>query len=330
MKKISSLFKLSTVSGIAASLALFSGCAINMRVPLKDPAPSIAKYVAPDNATPVILFFSDARTDENKAHVLTGRIPMQLTVGDNKPFEPVPWLATNTVKELVARGLPVQLGSDDKGPNTVMVKRVHIENRRVSGFSPFETFTSLRADVVTGNGTQPIVAFIKRGKVPVWSFEEVINPTYNDPLDLVAKEFAAKLNQLLFNAKFSDAQVDELIEKTNTAKVNFRDVHELGFSNNTRAIPQLVKLSTHSDDEVFHAARSSLGVLRASEHFNMLVKQAEIAEDDWEDRAIALKAIGDLRTPESRAYLLKEQARLQKLTDEGSTRTKALLGLYLD
>lgn len=330
MKIISYTCKRGPMLAIAASLIVLSGCAINMQVPLRDSVPSITKYDNPDNATPVTLFFSDGRSEENKASVLIGRIPMKLTVSDNKPFDPYPWLARNTVKELVARGLPVQLGSDDKGPNTVVIKRFQIENRRVSGFSPFETFTSLSTDVVTGKDTQRVVAFIKRGKVPVWSFDEVIDPTYNAPLDVVTKELAAKLNQLLFNAKFSDAKVDALIEKTNAANVDYRDVHELGFSNNPRAIAQLVKLSTHDDDEVFQAARSSLGVLHASQHFDLLVKQAENAADDWEDRAIALKAIGDLGTPEARAYLQKEQARLEKLTDEHSTRTKALLGLYLN
>jgi HEAT repeat protein len=162
------------------------------------------------------------------------------------------------------------------------------------------------------------------------SFDEVIDPTYNDPLGLVAKEFAAKLNQLLFDAKLSDAQIDALIEKTSRKDVNYRDVHELGFGNNARAIPQLVKLSAHEDDEVMQAALSSLGVLHASQQFDLLTKAAEKTKADWEDRAIALKAIGDLGTPESRAYLEKERARVDTRTDAESVRTKGLIGLYLD
>jgi HEAT repeat protein len=261
---------------------------------------------------------------------VTGRIRMELTSADNKPFDPVPWLASQTVKELAARGVPVQLVTDQASASTVAVRLLQIENRRVSGFSPFETFTSLKADVTSPKGTQRVAAFIMRGKVPVWSFDEVIDPTYNDPLDLVAKELAAKLNQILFGARVSDAQVDELIAKTNGATVSFRDVYELGFGNNARAIPQLVTLSASQDGYVMRAAISSLGILRADQHFDLLVKQAENAKGSWEDRAIALKAIGDLGTPQSRTYLEKERARLDKLTDGESVRAKGLIGLYLD
>jgi HEAT repeat protein len=301
-----------------------------MKVPIKDPVPSTAQYVRPASATATSLAFTDARSAENKAQPVTGRISMQLVSPDNKPFEPISWLAGNTVKELAARGVPAQLTTDPSGASNVVVRLLQIENRRVSGFSPFETFTSLKADVVTVKGTQRVAAFIMRGKVPVWSFDEVIDPTYNDPLDLVGKELAAKINQILFGAKLSDAQVDELVARTSGATVNFRDVYELGFGNNARAIPQLVNLSGNQDGYVMRAAISSLGVLRADQHFDLLVKQAENAKGSWEDRATALKAIGDLGTPQSRAYLEKDRARLEKVTDADAVRTKGLIGLYLD
>jgi HEAT repeats len=317
------------LAAFAASL-LLSGCAIGMKVPIKDSAPSTAQYVKPAGAEPTSLYFTDARTAENKAQPVTGRIRMALTAPDGKPFDAIPWLAGTTVKELVARGLPVQLATAAGGPNTVTVRLLQIENRRVSGWSPFETFTSLKADVTTRKGTERIAAFIMRGKVPVWSFDEVIDPTYNDPLDLVAKELAAKLNQTLYGAKVSDAQVDALVARTSGANVNFRDVHELGFGNNARATNQLVNLSSSTDDNVMRAALSALGVLRAEQHFDLLARQAENTKSDWEDRATALKAIGDLGSPQSRAYLEKERARLDKLTDAEAVRTKGLISLYLD
>ena len=312
---------------MGASVLLLSGCALNMQVPVKDPVPSSSQYVKNAGVGPIALYFSDGQSPKDKAALVTGRIPMQMMYAE-KPFDAVPWLATNTVKEMVARGLPVQLGKDANGANTVLVKRIHIENRRVSGFSPFETFTSLSADVVTSKGTQRITSFVKRGKVPVWSFNEVIDPTYNDALNVVTKELAAKLNQILYGVAISDAQVNALISKTSTDPVNFRDVYELGFGNNPLAIPALVKLSTHSSDEVMQAAVSSLGILRATGQFDLLVKANEKKGGSWEDRAIALKAIGDLGTPEARAYLQKEGARLEKLTDSESMRTKELIALY--
>ena len=299
-------------------------------MPINDPAPSRAEYVKPPDAAPTTLVFTDARTPENKAHPVTGRIPMQLTSPDDKPFDPVPWLAGNTVRELVARGLPVKLETAAPEAQTVVIRLIQIENRRASGYSPFETFTSLSADVVTSKGTQRVAVFIMRGKVPVWSFNEVIDPTYNDPLDLVSKELAAKLNQILFDAKLSDAQIDELIAKTSGPAANFRDVHELGFGNNARATPHLVDLCASKDDEIVRAAMSALGVLHADQQFDLLAKKAEDTKADREDRAVALKAIADLGTPQSRSYLEKERARVEKLTDADSVRTNALIGLYLD
>lgn len=252
---------------------------------------------------------------------------MQLTTGD-RSFDAAPWLAEQTVKEMVARGLPVQLGNDAKGPDTVIIQRIHIENRRVSGFSPFETFTSASADVVTPAGTTRIATFIKRGKIPVWSFNEVIDPTYSDPLGLTAKEFAAKLARILFAAGLSDSQVDALIAKISGSNINYRDVYELGFSNNPRAIPQL--LTAIKDDEVHQAAFSSLGILRDSRHFDLMATAARDSNSDWEDRAAALKAIADLGPPESVDYLQRERTRLQPLTDAESVRSKELIGLYLN
>ena len=67
--------------------------------------------------------------------------------------------------------------------------------------------------------------------------------------------------------------------------------------------------------------------LRADQQFDLRATEARNTKDDWEDRAVALKAIGDLGTPQSRAYLEKERARLEKLTDSESVRTKALISM---
>jgi hypothetical protein len=330
MKALPDFLQRSPVSfAVLVYLAFASGCAINMKVPIRDPAPSASQYVKPGQSAPVTLYFVDSRSADNKGALLTGRIRMQLTTGD-KPFDAAPWLAEQTVKEMVARGLPVSLGKDGTGPDTVIIRRIHIENRRVSGYSPFETFTSASADVVIPAGTTRIATFIKRGKVPVWSFNEVIDPTYNDPLDLTAKEFAAKLARILFSAALSDSQVDALIAKTSGSKVNYRDVYELGFSNNPRAVPQLVSLTKNKDDEVHQAAFSSLGILRDASHFDVMVTAARDSNTDWEDRAAALKAVADLGTPESVNFLQTERTRLQPLTDAESMRSKELIGLYLN
>lgn len=323
---------LKTVSAGTVVLALLSGCAINMEIPIKDAQPSDVVYKKPVSSASTALFFKDEQTAEDKAKVLTGLIPMQLVYA-GKPFEAVPWVAQQTVKELVARGLPVTLAADGNNSTSVLIKRVHIVNHRVSGFSPFVTFTSLRADVMTPHGPQRITAYIKRGKVPVASFNEVIDPTYNDALSILTKEFAAKLNQQLFGQMISNDQVHALVEKikknSSTQSDSYLDVYQLGFGNNPTAIPELVKLTSNASEYVRLAAISSLGILKANDQFNFLKGLYETKEGQWQDRGMALKAIGDMDTPASRAYLQKELNHLKDNTDREALWTKEIINLYL-
>jgi hypothetical protein len=329
LKYLSDLFRSAT--GIVLASAVLSGCAVNMKVPLKDPPPSAAKYQKTTQPAPVTLAFKDDRNEADKA-LVTGVIPMQVVYND-KPFEATPWVAQHIVKEMTARGLPVTLG-DGQGSTPVLIKRIRIENHRASGFSPFVTFTSVRAEVLTASGLKTITSYVKRGKVPIMSFDEVIDPTYNAPLGIVTKEIATKLNQQLFRQAISDEEVGALIRKINqdaTAKSNdtYLQVYQLGFGNNPRAVPELVKLSSHTDEYVRLAAVSSLGILKANDQYAFLSRLYENSTLLWQDRAMALKAIGDLGTPESRAYLLKQQALLEGRKDKDATWTKEIIALYL-
>ena len=72
-------------ASIVASLTLFSGCAINMKVPITDPVPSTGAYRKPSSApAPVALVFKDERSGADKAKLVTGRIPMSLVSGDKR------------------------------------------------------------------------------------------------------------------------------------------------------------------------------------------------------------------------------------------------------
>lgn len=330
MKSLLNLSRVATTVVVAS--AVLSGCAINMKVPVKDPAPSVTTFKTPAGKAPVSLAFKDERSEENKARVVSGLIPMHV-VYEDKPFDPVPWLARHTVKELAARGLPVTLGDGRGGSTTVQVKRLQIENHRASGFSPFVTFTSVRADVITERGPQRITSYVKRGKVPVVSFDEVIDPTYNAPLGIMTKEVAAKLNQQLFQQAISDEDVNALIRKIaadgGKSPDAYLDVYQLGFGNNPRAVPELVKLSAHANEYVRLAAISSLGILKATDQHEFLARTYENTTLLWQDRAMALKAIGDLGTPASRAYLQKQQAQLEGRKDKDATWTKEIIALYL-
>jgi hypothetical protein len=324
--------QLKNAAGIVASLALLSGCAINMKVPVKDPAPSTLAYKKAEAVAPVSLSFKDNQTAEDKAKLLSGLIPMQMVYND-KAFDAVPWIVQQTMKEMTTRGLPVTLVDEGKGGASVLIKRVHIENHRASAFSPFVTFTSLQADVMTARGPQRITSYVKRGKVPVMTFDEVIDPTYNDALGVLTKEFAAKLNQQLFRQEIGNDQVKALIGKINQdggkADNAYLEVYQLGFGNNMTAVPELVKLSSHVNEYVRLAAISSLGILKATDQMGFLTRLYETPGLIWQDRAMALKAIGDMDTPESRAYLQKQKAQFGSRTDKESAWTKEIIGLYL-
>jgi HEAT repeat protein len=87
-------------------------------------------------------------------------------------------------------------------------------------------------------------------------------------------------------------------------------VYALGFTNNPRAIDALVKLADagEPDDYVRMAAIAGLGTLGAKSQFALLKSVHENAARSWEDRVMSLKSIGDLGTPEAKAYL-QEQVR---------------------
>ena len=324
--------QLKTATAVVASMVFLSGCAINMKVPIKDPVPSTVAYKKADSITPMSLSFKDDQTTEDKSKILSGLIPMQMVYKD-QAFDSVPWIAQQTVKEMTARGLPVTLVDEGKSGTSVLIKRIHIENHRASGFSPFVTFTSLRAEVMTARGLQRITSYVKRGKVPVWSFDEVIDPTFNAPLAVLTKVLAAKLNQQLFQQAISNDQVKALIDKINQdggkSDDAYLDVYQLGFGNNLSAVPELVKLSSHVNEYVRLAAISSIGILKATDQVAFLSKLYETSTLIWQDRAMALKAIGDMDTPESRAYLQTQKTQLGSRTDKDAVWTKEIIALYL-
>ena len=287
------------IAAMAIAAAALAGCATNMKVPIKDPATSTVAYAPGAAGAPVSLNFVDEQTGVDKAAAMSGTLRMFVMYQD-KPLEPVSWIAQQTVREMKARGLPVSLVTS--GGTTVAIKRMHIENYRLNAYSPFVTFTTLSADVETPQGTKRIVAYVKRGKVPVWSWEEVIDPTFNDSLSVISKEFAAKLNQILIGQVVSDDKVRAMIagiEKEGGKRGDlFLDVYQLGFSNNPIAIPALVKLASHSDEYVRLAALSSLGILKAKDQLDFLEQRAA-SGGMWQERGMAMKAIGDIGTPEA-------------------------------
>lgn len=79
-------------------------------------------------------------------------------------------------------------------------------------------------------------------------------------------------------------------------------VNELGWSNHPDALPALLELARHEREEVRGAALGAIGTLGVSASFEPL-KQLYAQAGGHTDRFMALKAIGDLDTPEARAFL---------------------------
>jgi hypothetical protein len=199
------------------------------------------------------------------------------------------------------------------------------------GAQTFVTFTFLSADVETSAGTKRVGVFVKAGKVPVWSFDEVIEQTFNQPLSIAVKELASKIAVQLYGYRASDSTVNQLASKLTQQKTpsSYLDVYALGFTNNPKAIDAVAKLLDDSDEYIRLAAISSLGTLRATSQFGRLKSIYQNNGGLWQDRAMALKSIGDLGTAEAKAFLADEQKRWTDApTNNESSWTLQIIRLY--
>ncbi|HEX5057384.1 MAG TPA: HEAT repeat domain-containing protein [Gammaproteobacteria bacterium] len=321
MKKVRSIFLLLSLP----VLLIVSGCAPSSYV-ISDPKPSHFAYENAKQAAPTRILLTDERADKVFSG---GTLKADLKKGKT-PVDPVAFLKENTEKELAARGVSVSFDGQPGG-NSIMISRLKMLNHRSNAYSPFITFTSLEGTLSTPARSQRIAVYVKRGKVPVWGFQELVEPTLNEPLDLLVKEFATKISNALYNLKASDSYVDELITKTSGSMTgkSYLDVYQLGFSNNQKAVPHLVKLVKHSDEYVRLAAISSLGNLKAESQLDFLKSLSHNAES-WSERGMALKAIGDIGTADALAFLKQESERLKAKSDKEESWSQDIINLYLD
>lgn len=318
-----------TARGLAAValLAALAACAPSS-YSVKTPTPSTVP-LAGSVAAPPKLFLNDQRPVDGRTFH-GGILPAALQSG-GQPIDPPAWLASALQAELKARGLATDVVQGSAGLPRIDLRTFRIQNHRTSGYSPFVTFTFISADLQTGPMSKRIGVFVKRGKVPVWSFDEIIEPTLNEPLSLATKELAAKIAATLGGWRARDADVDALAARLATrTEASFHDVYALAFTNNPRAIPTLAKLTTDADEYVRLAAISGLGTLGATGEFARLKSLAEATGGLWQDRAMALKSIGDLGTAEAKAYL-QERWKQQGSgpVDNDATWTAMIFALYL-
>jgi len=307
------------------SLLLLQACAPSSYI-VDEPEPSTASYTDQRSST-TNLTFTDNR-DENEKVFSYGVLKADLII-NGSPIDPIKFLERHTAKELTSRGITTNVGT--AGDILINVNKLEIRNHRTNGFTPFISLTMLSADAMFDGKQERIAAYIKRGKVPVWSFDEIVEPTLNEPLNLVVKEFSAKLSRKLYGAKISNTEVDSLISKINNNPDNpttYMDVYQLGFGNNSSAIPALVDYTNSQSEYIRLAAISSLGILKAEEQIGLL-KGIYSHAGTWSDRAMALKAIGDIGTPEALSFLKDAKLQLAGKGNKEELWTKEIINLYL-
>lgn len=301
-----SRFKSKLPWALGAALALLTACAPSS-YPITAPSATGIKYAKTD-APRVQVAVLDERSDRVFS---TGTLPGALTV-DGTLVDPPRFLAANLSQELTSRGLAVDAAVDGKDLPKLHLKTFRMQNSRSSGFSPFYSHTFLSADLESAAGTGRIGIYVQGDKVPVWSFNEVIEPVFNQPMAIASQELSSKVANLLFKYQASDDQVKDLIARISdpSSKTRYRDTYALGFTNNPAAVDKLVALTKDEDDYVRLAAMSSLGTLRATGAFPLLKTVYEDPKSLWQEQAMAMKAIGDLETEDAKAYLAAELKRL--------------------
>ena len=311
--------------GILSAISL-QGCA-SSGYSITEPVPSQLGYEAVSTPVSGDVAIRDAR-GENPDYFSFGVLPAELRI-DDVAFEPIDFLRTHVAKELDSRAAAGSVSSS--GEWELDVKTLRMRNHRTNAYTPFITLTMLSGDVTTPEGVKPIGIFITRGKVPVWTFSEVIEPIFTQPMSLLVKELAAKINAAIYGQSLSDSAVERLAEQIENNPVEgstFLDVYDLGFSNNPNAIPALSRLATHSDQYVRQAAMSSLGILRSIDHIDFLIGVQD-ETDSWSDRAVAIKALGDIGTPETLDYLKRLRSRLAGVKGKENSWHLEIIDLYV-
>jgi hypothetical protein len=274
-----------------------------------------------------VQFKSDLKKDHEVA--AGDRTGVFILEHDGKKIDATNFIRTSLEKEIAARKLPLEFVT--ASGDTLTLKHFEIISHRASGFAPMVTVSTLKLNMRINGEEKTLISMVKRAKVPVWSMTEVYEPCYNEATTLLVKEIVAKINKYYVGYTLDDAAVESLKQKISAmehGKLTYMDVYELGFSNNKSSLAFLQELTKSKDEYVRLAAISSIGILGSSDQFEFLVdlnKNARL----WQDRAMALKSIGDLGTQESRNYLKERRSLWEgKTTDEAVWNLK-IIDLYL-
>lgn len=316
--------RIATFLSVGLVIVFLQACSI--KIPVDSPKPSETSYEDAHSSTLKVQFESDLKEDHEVA--VGDRTNVFILEHNGKKIDADDFIKSGLQNEIAARKIPLTFvtPADDK----LTLEHFEIITHRASGFSPLVTVSTLKVKMHVGNEEKSFVSLIKRAKIPVWSMNEVFEPCYNEATTLLIKEVVAKINQAYFGHKLSDESVKKL-EQSITAKEHGRstymDVYELGFSNNKSSIEFLKTLTTDPDEYVRLAAISSIGILGDKNEFLFLVSINKSATL-WQDRAMALKSIGDLGTKEAHDYLAQRKAFWTGQTSNEAVWNLKIINLY--
>ena len=313
---------------IAMVMFVFTGC--GLKYTIKDPVVSTFKYDKGPKQT-VVLQVIDQRSVMAFHDKLGGLSHVSIEL--ENIANPVAWLSQSLEKEFAARDVPVQVVYGDvKNPAdfVLTVKKFQIVSRRMTGFSPWESYHSFRGEVTSGGKTTELRAYFFNAKMPIMIMHEIEEPCFNMPLSLLVKEIASKINTIALNYSVGNALIMDISDHAaEKAKSNNEDtcflLYELGGSNNPDAMKSLVTFSDNDDRFIRACALSAMGTLGARDQFDFLQKKYLQYEEI--DKYMALKSIGDIGTPQAMDFVRK--AKSDPLYDKEMA-FKYVVDLYLE
>lgn len=234
------------------------------------------------------------------------KFPITLSNMEN----PIGYFTQNLEKELENRKIPVKcvVGNSSDGGLTLEIIRYQIINRRATGFSSWEAMHIFYGNIIQDGKKTPIKTFFYGGKVPVWSMAELEEPCFNIPISIIIKDVASKINRVVFNYSTPDEKIDSLAAEINlemgkTVEGAFWKVLELGYTNNQKALEPLKRYSQQGEEFFRSCALSSIGTLGGEGQLEFLKQRYYGAMSSFNDRYMAVKAIGDIGSNEALQFI---------------------------
>lgn len=246
--------------------------------------------------------------------------------------DPLVFLGESVARELTKHGIPASVKPE--GGAEVMTLRVedfYIQRRFTTGWAPTTTLTHLRivatykgqSHVVSGFAIHARVIQSRSDKKGDWTY------LFTQPLHLVVREAAAKLNRSFWNLSVVDATVDRMIATVpQRAPSTVVDrLADLACTNNERAGAYLGTLIADPNQRMRRTALWGLGVVGSSSAVPLLQQAA--MEGDAGDLLLAVKSLADIGTPEARGVIREiEAAKRPTMSDRGVAWLDAILNLY--